>query len=56
MSIWAYKAAQTVETLTNTLIDFPKPIIACVHGGTVGLMFTAMALFDMVLVTKDAYF
>ena len=42
------------DELLDTLVDFPKPLVAAVHGVAVGIGFTLLLHCDVVLVADDA--
>lgn len=50
------KGTQMVREFIDGFIKFPKPLIALVNGPAVGIAFTVLALFDMVIASDRATF
>lgn len=44
------------EKFVNTLIEYPKVLIAGVNGVSIGISFTMLAFFDIVLCSDNAFF
>jgi Delta3-Delta2-enoyl-CoA isomerase len=44
------------EKFVNALIEFPKVLIAGVNGVSIGVSFTMLAMFDIVLCSDNAFF
>jgi peroxisomal 3,2-trans-enoyl-CoA isomerase len=47
---------QMFESFINALIEFPKVLIAGVNGVAVGVSFSMLAMFDIVLCSDTAFF
>lgn len=47
---------QMFESFVNTLIEFPKVLIAGVNGVAIGISFSMLAMFDIVLCSDTAFF
>ncbi|KAI9555298.1 hypothetical protein GHT06_017813 [Daphnia sinensis] len=51
----AQKGLTMVQNFVDTLIDFPKPIIAVLNGPAVGIAVTTLALMDAVYASEKAW-
>ncbi|CAD8197999.1 unnamed protein product [Paramecium pentaurelia] len=53
---FATELVELIRELNNSILHFPKTLIACCHNGVFGFLFPMLALFDQVFVTEDCYF